>query len=480
MTTTSFEEIQGEQRSLAAAPALPQIEAALRRRDRFFGTALRAAVVFLPTVAILVSFGYGLGALADGAVLAAIWLFTLRSARSETTLSQLALGPFASTALGAMAGLAAASAVAFWTPGLGVGPAQLLLVSLAIFAATLAFEGVASKKVSPRGRVLVVGLGGGGRDLVRDLADDPGSPFECIGVVSSESEAELADDMPVLGTTAALKDVLLRERPDLVVLASTERRSEALATVLDAASLEFRVVDLHHFYEHAFGRVPVGNLSPVWFMSLLHLYQRPYPRAVKRVLDVSLAALGLLIAAPLFPLVAWLVRRSSPGPLLFRQIRLGEGGKTFQMLKFRTMVDGAERPGTPVWAGVMDPRITRVGHFLRKTRIDELPQLWNVLRGDMSVVGPRPERPEFVGLLEREVPFWTRRHLVKPGITGWAQVRRGYTSDLEGTAEKLSYDLYYLKHRSVALDLAIVAKTIAIVASRSERPDVHPSLSAQA
>ena len=475
--STTFEELQGE-RSLVSAPAVPRIEAALRR-ERFF-TATRAAIVFLPTVLILVSFGYGLRALADGAVLAAIWLFTLRSARSEATLSQLALGPFVATALGAMAGLAAASAVAFWTPGLSLGPAELLVVSLAVFATTLAFEGVASKKMSPRGRVLVVGLGGGGRELVRDLAEDPRSAFECVGVVSSDAEEELGDDMPVLGTTAALKDVLLRERPDLVVLSGTDRRAEALATVLDAASLEFRVVDLHHFYEHAFGRVPVGNLSPIWFMSLLHLYQRPYSRAVKRVLDVSLAAFGLLLAAPLFPVVAWLVRRSGPGPLLFRQTRLGERGKTFQMLKFRSMVDGAERPGTAVWALAVDPRITRVGHFLRKTRMDELPQLWNVLRGDMSVVGPRPERPEFVELLEGEVPFWTRRHLVKPGITGWAQVRRGYTSDLEGTAEKLSYDLYYLKHRSVALDLAIVAKTIGIVASRSERPDVHPSLSVQA
>jgi lipopolysaccharide/colanic/teichoic acid biosynthesis glycosyltransferase len=165
--------------------------------------------------------------------------------------------------------------------------------------------------------------------------------------------------------------------------------------------------------------------------------------------------------------------------LLFKQVRLGESGKTFEILKFRTMVDGAEEPGTAVWAAEMDPRITRVGHFLRKTRMDELPQLWNVLRGDMSVVGPRPERPEFVDVLEAEVPFWTRRHLVKPGITGWAQVRRGYTSDLEGTAEKLSYDLFYLKHRSVALDLAIVVKTLAIVASRNERPEVASTLPAQ-
>ena len=137
----------------------------------------------------------------------------------------------------------------------------------------------------------------------------------------------------------------------------------------------------------------------------------------------------------------------------------------FEILKFRTMTDGAEQPGTAVWATENDPRVTRLGRVLRRTRVDELPQLWNVLRGEMSIVGPRPERPEFLELLQETVPFWTRRNLVKPGITGWAQVRRGYASDLTGTADKLAYDLYYLKYRSVLFDLAIVSRTVGIVLS---------------
>jgi exopolysaccharide biosynthesis polyprenyl glycosylphosphotransferase len=248
------------------------------------------------------------------------------------------------------------------------------------------------------------------------------------------------------------------------VLAGTTP-TEDLQRVLDTSSLNSRVVGVHGFYEYAFGRVPVHNLSPAWFMSLVHPYQKTYSRITKRAFDIIVAGLGLLVAAPFALAICILVRLSGPGPILYRQVRLGQAGKTFEMLKFRTMVDGAERLGAPVWAIAEDPRITRVGRVLRRCRLDELPQLWNVLRGDMSIVGPRPERPEFFDVLAKEVPFWTRRHLVKPGITGWAQVHRGYTSDTLGTAEKLSYDLYYLRHQGLVLDLAISVKTAATMFS---------------
>jgi lipopolysaccharide/colanic/teichoic acid biosynthesis glycosyltransferase len=158
--------------------------------------------------------------------------------------------------------------------------------------------------------------------------------------------------------------------------------------------------------------------------------------------------------------ILWLVvrRTAGAGPVIFTQTRLGEGGKHFTIYKFRTMRADAEVGGA-LWAAQDDPRVTRVGKVMRKMRLDELPQLVNVLKGDMSVVGPRPERPEFLEPLQEAVPFWTRRHLVKPGITGWAQVRRGYTADAEGTADKLSYDLWYLRHRSLVIDLAVCVKT---------------------
>jgi lipopolysaccharide/colanic/teichoic acid biosynthesis glycosyltransferase len=197
---------------------------------------------------------------------------------------------------------------------------------------------------------------------------------------------------------------------------------------------------------------------------VLHLYQRPYGRLAKRLFDIVVAAVGLLVTVPLM-LVAVVIVGSSGGPLFYRQLRLGANGRPFWILKFRSMYVGAEQPGVARWAEANDPRIIRGGRFLRLTRIDELPQLWNVLNGDMSIVGPRPERPEFVEELEADVPFWDRRHLVKPGITGWAQIRSGYAADTLGTEEKLSYDLWYLRHRSLLLDFVICLKTVPRVVS---------------
>jgi lipopolysaccharide/colanic/teichoic acid biosynthesis glycosyltransferase len=175
------------------------------------------------------------------------------------------------------------------------------------------------------------------------------------------------------------------------------------------------------------------------------------------------AVIGLALTSWLLPLLWLAVRRTGgPGPVIFTQTRLGEGGRPFTIYKFRTMRLDAEADGA-VWASQDDPRITKFGKIMRKTRLDELPQLVNVLKGDMSIVGPRPERPEFLDQLKDAVPFWTRRHLVKPGITGWAQVRRGYTADAEGTADKLSYDLWYLRHRSLVIDFAVCIKTFTIV-----------------
>jgi exopolysaccharide biosynthesis polyprenyl glycosylphosphotransferase len=239
-------------------------------------------------------------------------------------------------------------------------------------------------------------------------------------------------------------------------------QAETVQSILDAGQEGVRVIDLHGFFEYAFGRVPLAGLSPVWFVAVLHLYQRVYSRVAKRAFDCVVASVALIVLAPLLTVAAAMIRLTSGSPVLYRQLRLGESGKAFEMLKLRTMVDGAEADGEARWANQRDRRITPVGRLLRKAHIDELPQLWNVMRGEMSVVGPRPERPEFLELLAQEIPFWTRRHLVKPGITGWAQVNAGYASDVDGAERKLSYDLYYLKHRSLALDLAIMAKTVAV------------------
>jgi lipopolysaccharide/colanic/teichoic acid biosynthesis glycosyltransferase len=189
--------------------------------------------------------------------------------------------------------------------------------------------------------------------------------------------------------------------------------------------------------------------------------------ALNRAADVALAGLGLVVAAPALAVAAAAVKLGDGGPVLYRQERVGKDGEPFELLKLRTMVVGAESMGAGAAVDRGDPRITRIGRFLRRSSIDELPQLWNVLKGEMSIVGPRPERPEFVAQLEAEVPFWQRRHLVKPGVTGWAQVRRGYTADAAGTSDKLAYDLWYLRHRSIVLDLAICAKTFSTLVTGS-------------
>ena len=242
------------------------------------------------------------------------------------------------------------------------------------------------------------------------------------------------------------------------MIAVQRGRPEVFGELLNAADAGFQVVGLPEIYEFAFGRLPVEELTPAWFMSVLHAYNRPSSRLAKRTFDVVVALLGILATVPLLPFIVVLVKRTR-GPLFYRQERLGEHGQIFTMIKFRSMRSDAEATGVAQWASENDPRIIPGGRLMRLLRLDELPQLWNVLRGEMSIVGPRPERPEFLEHLEAEVPFWTQRHLLRPGITGWAQIRAAYAADALGTVEKLSYDLWYLRHRSLVLDGIICLKT---------------------
>lgn len=224
------------------------------------------------------------------------------------------------------------------------------------------------------------------------------------------------------------------------------------------------VYDLPDFYEHFWLKVPVLHLQNGWlvFSYAFDLLQNPLGLRLKRILDVAVSLSLLLLLAPLMILIALLIRVDNPGPAIYRQTRVGEGKKVFTLYKFRSMRTDAESQG-PQWTGVDDARITRVGRLLRVARLDELPQLWNVLRGDMSFIGPRPERPEFTGMLEKQIPYYDSRHLVKPGVTGWAQVMYSYGASVDDAREKLQYDLYYIKHYSLLLDVAILFKTVRVV-----------------
>jgi exopolysaccharide biosynthesis polyprenyl glycosylphosphotransferase len=422
------------------------------RAKAYLATLGRYGVAWLPAYALAVRHVPSVeGAIEIATILGTVWFVCLAKAFDAARLTLLSLGSALAAAIGTLTGLVAVSAVSVWVD-LHLRAPQLAETALGVFVLSWVWEALVYRTYAGRRRVLVIGDERVGARLAADVAAERCSPFDVVATVGD-------DRIEAIGALVESR------RPDIVVLASHELRPEAFERLLDVAGVGFKLVGLPEFYEHAFGRVPVSTLRPTWFMNVLHLYQRPYSRLAKRAFDVVVASIGLVLTAWLLPIL-WVVVRRTPGPVIFRQTRLGEGGTHFTILKFRTMRVDAEVSGA-VWALQDDPRITRAGRFMRKTRLDELPQLVNVLRGDMSIVGPRPERPEFLEQLQDTVPFWTRRHLVKPGITGWAQVRRGYTADAEGTADKLSYDLWYLRHRSLVIDLAVCVKTFTTIVTGS-------------
>lgn len=231
--------------------------------------------------------------------------------------------------------------------------------------------------------------------------------------------------------------------------------------------------NLSDFYEQVAGKVPLETIDQVWFLENLSRDSRRGYEVGKRVLDLIGAVIIGLVTLPFYPFIILAIRFDSSGQTFYHQARTGRAGKVFTLIKFRTMFQEAEKSTGPIWASENDARTTRVGRFIRKTRIDELPQIWNILKGEMSFVGPRPERPEFYGKLQKEVPFYEERYLVKPGLTGWAQIkhkldfRGGMT--IKDTAQKLQHDLYYIKNRSFLLDLGIVLRTISILLKKALR-----------
>lgn len=407
--------------------------------------------------------------LRNASLVTAIWLPCVQWASRTSRTMALALGTFATAAVASLAGLVAVSAVELWVPDLGIGEGPLAALAAVIFLAISTWDYFVLRAAHAPRRVLVVGGSEATRQLLDDLEREKLTLFEIVAIVDDNLRQDLRQRVEHSDSLASLSTVVERLSPDLVVVAVTRGRPEVFRQLLEVASAGFRVVGLPEVYEFAFGRLPIRHLTPAWFMSALHLYNQPYSRLSKRLFDITTATLGLIFALPFVPAVVLTVWRT-PGPLLFRQRRIGENGRVFTMLKFRSMRADAERAGEAIWASEKDPRVILGGHLLRRSRLDELPQLWNVLRGDMSIVGPRPERPEFVEQLENDVPFWSRRHLLKPGITGWAQIRADYAADALGTEQKLAYDLWYLRHRSLLLDVVICLKTIpGMVSGRGAR-----------
>ena len=384
------------------------------------------------------------------------WVICLNSARRGLPL---VFGSLFAAATGTAFGLVLVSALQPWLAPFGAArPATLLELAAGVFVvSTLWWELVEPGSRAVR-RVMIVGTDDSADEAAAELTRASNGFVEVVGTVHAEVD-EVSAHPARPPELSEFGQVLQAQQPDLVVIADDRSCGAAIGPMLDLGDASPQVVGLAGFFEHVFGSVPLNHLSPTWLMSLLHLRQRPYSRAAKRVFDVVAAALSLVLSAPLIGAIA-LVLRCMSGPVLYRQIRVGQGGKLFEMYKFRTMRVDAEEEGHCRWAAENDPRTTPFGRLLRRTHLDELPQFWNVLRGDMSVVGPRPERPDFIAQLEEVVPYWGLRLLIKPGLTGWAQVHFGYASDIDGATSKLSYDLWYLRHRSAVLDFAICLKTV--------------------
>lgn len=337
-------------------------------------------------------------------------------------------------------------------PGVGISPKtnmflDVLITTVLMFGWRLFFNSLVS---SPSRKIIFIGDNKEALSLATAINHHPQWGYE-VGVIIPPEKF------------FSYKNKLRDNHVQTIVLSNELYQTQELTDALyESLSEKIEISSLTRFYEQLVKKIPLSIISKAWFLNNLTESNKITFDHLKRLLDIIVSTLGLIITLPLYPLFYLIVKTDSAGPLFYTQTRLGLLGKKYVIIKFRTMVQGAEKNGAE-WALPNDPRVTRVGKFLRKTRLDELPQLFNVLWGEMSFVGPRPERPEFIKQLEKEIPYYRQRLLVKPGVTGWAQVNYKYSSDIAGALEKLQFDLYYIKNRSPWLDLTILLKTINIV-----------------
>jgi sugar transferase (PEP-CTERM system associated) len=314
-------------------------------------------------------------------------------------------------------------------------------------------------------RVLIVGTDTTAQTIARQIRGQEDFAYDVVGFIDEDASRVMQSigDWRVLGTPDDIERVVARHAVDRLVVAMSDRRGRLPVRALLRSKLRgIRVEDANTVYERLTGKLLVEDLRPSWLIFSDDYSASRWTRRSKRAFDVVLAMVGLVLSIPFMALTAIAVWLESGSPVLYRQDRVGENGRVFTLYKFRSMRKDAEQ-GTPVWAQAEDERVTLVGRFIRQTRLDELPQFWNVLRGDMSFIGPRPERPFFVNQLAEQIPFYEQRHAVKPGLTGWAQVKYRYGASFEDSLEKLRYDLYYVKHLSIPFDLTILFDTVKVV-----------------
>ena len=315
-------------------------------------------------------------------------------------------------------------------------------------------------------KILIVGSGPLAVEVAREMLDRPDAGYRIAGFVGSDPEllGKSLINPKVIGLTSELEDVVARENIDRIIVAMGERRGQLPTNELLQLSLtgKVNIEEGASFYERVTGRVSLNMIRPSWLIFSSRGRQARIAGIARNVVHRFVALIGSLMSLPIALVTAILIKVDSTGPVLYRQERVGKNGAPFTVLKFRSMRTDAEKAG-PVWASEQDDRTTRVGSIIRKLRIDEIPQFWNIIRGEMDFVGPRPERPHFVSQLAQEIPYYQQRHLIAPGLTGWAQIKYPYGASIEDARQKLQYDLYYIKNQSLILDAIILFETIKII-----------------
>ncbi len=346
-----------------------------------------------------------------------------------------------------------------------------LVVAVGMAAEALAVRSFVAVKArrnrSPK-EALVIGAGWAGRQVIDTVQREPRLRTRIVGVIDDDLQKRnyVYREIPVVGNQSQLRDMVEKNGVELIITSISHLlNAELIKSLLDLKMQGVEIIDMPSFYERATGQIPIKHVDNSWFLyaggfDILH---RPLLQKVKRVLDVAVSLAALFLSLPLVGLIAFLIKVDSPGPVFFRQEHTGWNEKLFRLMRFRTLRAAAKNESGPIRSGVGDYRVTRVGRWLRMTRLDEIPQFLNVLRGEMSFVGPRPERHFFVERLKRIIPYYSFRFTVKPGLCGWAQVHYQYGASTEDAIEKLKYDLYYIKNMSLQLDFFIVIKTLKVV-----------------
>lgn len=363
---------------------------------------------------------------------------------------------------------------------INLDPNSLPRIAVGVFLAlaflfTLAWRAIYIRMYTTSGlmrRVAIVGAGKAGHSLADVYRRLSPPPFFMLGFIDDDSrkQGKSYHGVPVLGTSTALLDLVDKHRvTDLVIAINGEIKGDTFQNVLDAQERGVEVTRMQILYEEMTGRVPIEHLESDWVIRSFVDQVRVSGMydLFKRVMDIAGGLAGMLIFLVILPLAGLAIILESGLPVFYSQARLGKGGKVFRIYKFRTMKQDAEADGEAKLAARNDPRVTRVGYFLRSTRLDETPQFLSVLQGEMSLVGPRAERPELVAEFQKQIPFYRARLLVKPGLTGWAQINYGYVANVKETAVKLEYDLYYIKHRTLGMDFQIVLRTVGTVLRRT-------------